>query len=142
MSHEPSHDELRRIYADTETIAVVGASTDPDKASHVIPAYLQAHGYRIIPVSPRGGEILGERAYGSLAEVKEPVDVVQVFRPPPEAVGVAAAAVEAGAKVLWFQPGTASEEGVRVGEDGGLAVVQDRCMGVMHGALGLGPGPY
>ena len=142
MDHEPTSDDLRRIYADTKTIAVVGASTDPDKAAHVIPAYLQAHGYRIIPVSPRGGEIFGERVRTSLEDVDEPIDVVQVFRPPHEGGEVAKAAGASGAKVIWFQPGTSSEGGVRIAEDAGLTVVRERCMGVMHGALGLGPGPY
>ena len=78
-------DLLLRICEKTKTIAVVGASWDERKAAHIIPSYLQSQGYQIIPVSPRGGEILGERVYPSLEEIDALVDVVDVFRPPVEA---------------------------------------------------------
>jgi predicted CoA-binding protein len=133
--------ELLEIYRRARTIAVVGASASRGKAAHAIPAYLQSQGYRIVPVNPRGGEILGERAYPSLREVDLPVDVVDVFRPPEEAVAVARDAIAVGAEVLWFQPGTHTEEAVRLARDAGLTVVAERCMGEMHGELGLGPGP-
>jgi uncharacterized protein len=132
---------LRQIYADTKTIAVVGASTNPAKPSHNIPRYLQSQGYRIIPVSPKGGEILGEPVRASLSDIDEPVDVVDVFRPPREGVAVAEEAAKIGAKVLWFQPGTSSPEAAEAGDDAGLLVVAEGCMGVLHGELGLGPGP-
>src|SRR5205823_9654157 len=96
----PDDDELRRIYADTKTIAVVGTSSDPSKPAHEIPRYLQGQGYRIVPVSPKGGELLGERVYPSLAEVDVPVDAVDVFRPPEEGPQIARDAVKLGAKVL------------------------------------------
>lgn len=133
--------ELLEIYRRARTIAVVGASASRGKAAYAIPAYLQSQGYRIVPVNPRGGEILGERAYPSLREVDLPVDVVDVFRPPEEAVAVARDAIAVGADVLWFQPGTHTEEAVRLARDAGLTVVAERCMGEMHGELGLGPGP-
>jgi predicted CoA-binding protein len=132
---------LRQIYADTKTIAVVGASADPRKPSHNIPRYLQSQGYRIIPVSPKGGEILGERVRAALADIDEPVDVVDVFRPPREGVGIAKEAADIGAKVLWFQPGTSSPAAATAGDDHGLLVVAEGCMGALHGQLGLGPGP-
>ena len=135
------HDELRQIYAATSAIAVVGISNAAEKPAHSIPQYLQEQGYRIIPVSPRGGEILGERVYGSLADVDVPIDVVDVFRPPNEAAGIARAAIGSGAKVLWFQPGTASDEAIGIAAEAGLTVVAYRCMGETHGRLGLGPGP-
>ena len=138
---EPTQDDLRNVYAETKTIAVVGASADESKASHRIPRYLQSQGYRIIPVSPKGGEILGEKVYTSLKEIPEPVDVVDVFRPSEETPGIATEAVAIGAKVLWRQSGNESEEAERIGEDGGLLVVMDRCMGATHRMLGLGPGP-
>lgn len=138
---ELSRDDLRQIYEQTTTIAVVGASRTPGKPAHEIPAYLQYQGFRILPVSPRGGEILEEPAYASLSDIDVPVDVVDVFRPPQEAAEVARAAVALGPKVLWFQPGTESEEGVRIGEEAGLTVVWGRCMGETHEELGLGPGP-
>lgn len=138
----PPDDVLRQIYAETKTIAVVGASADESKAGHRIPRYLQSQGYRIIPVSPRGGEILGERVYASLDEVEVPIDAVDVFRPAEEAPDIARAAVAAGAKVLWLQTGVQSEEAGRIAEEGGLRVVMNTCMGATHGRLGLGPGPH
>jgi predicted CoA-binding protein len=134
-------EQLARIFAETRTIAVVGASGDPSKPAHHIPRYLQRQGYRILPVNPRGGELLGEPVARSLAEVEGPVDVVEVFRPAGETPQVAREAVEIGAKVLWLQLGIASEEARQVAEAAGLTVVMDRCMGATHGELGLGPGP-
>jgi uncharacterized protein len=135
-------DELRKIYEDTKTIAVVGASDDELKPAHSIPRYLQREGFRIIPVNPKGGEILGEKAHASLAEIAEPLDVVDVFRPSEETPGVARQAVEAGAKVLWLQEGIESEEAERIATEGGLKVVMNRCMGETHHQLKLGPGPH
>lgn len=134
-------DELSRIYRDTRTIAVVGASADGSKAAHLIPAYLQQQGYRIRPVNPRGGELFGEQVATSLTEVEGPVDVVDVFRPAAEAAGIARQAVAIGAKVLWLQLGIADEEARRIAEDAGLTVVMDRCIGATHRELGLGPVP-
>ena len=139
---EPSHEDLLRIFAQPKTIAVVGASSTIGKPGHDIPRYLQAHGYRIVPVNPRGGEILGERAFASLRDVEIPIDVVEVFRPPEEALAVARDAIAIGAKVLWFQKDTDSDEGVAAAADAGLTVITRRCMGVTHGLLGLGPGPH
>jgi hypothetical protein len=134
-------DELIRIYAETKTIAVVGASENPGKDAHRIPAYLQSQGYLILPVNPKGGEIFGERVYRSLGEIDQPVDVVDVFRPPEESVDVARQAIEVSPKVLWFQLDTETDEAVRMGREAGLKVVHGRCMGATHGKLGLGPGP-
>jgi predicted CoA-binding protein len=134
-------ERLLRIYAETKTIAVVGASGDPAKPAHEVPRYLQQQGYRILPVNPRGGELLGEPVARSLAEVEGPVDVVEVFRPAAEAPQVAREAVKVGAKVLWLQLGIKSDEARQIAEAAGLTVVMDRCMGETHGALGLGPGP-
>ncbi|MGY1805705.1 CoA-binding protein [Blastococcus sp. SYSU D00922] len=132
-------EKLTGIYRDTRTIAVVGASSDESKAAHRIPAYLQQQGYRIRPVSPRGGELFGEPVAASLAEVDGPVDVVDVFRPAAEAADIARQAVAIGAKVLWLQLGIADEEARRIAEDAGLTVVMDRCIGATHHELGLGP---
>ena len=137
----PTQDDLRKIYAETKTIAVVGASADETKASNRIPRYLQSQGFRIIPVTPKGGEVLGEKAYTKLTDIEEPVDVVDVFRPAEETPAIATDAVAIGAKVLWLQSGIESEEAERIGEAGGLTVVMDRCMGATHRQLGLGPGP-
>ena len=138
---ELTKDEIKQIYADTKTIAVVGASTDESKPSHRIPKYLQSQGFKIIPVSPKGGECLGEKVYTSLSEIPESVDVVDVFRPSDETPQIARDAVAIGAKALWLQSGIANDEAEGIAEAGGLKVVMDRCMGATHRQLGLGPGP-
>jgi predicted CoA-binding protein len=136
-----STQELVGIYERTKTIAVVGASANGAKTANVIPSYLQSQGYQIIPVNPRGGEILGARVYRTLGDVDLPVDVVDVFRPPAEALAVAREAIAKGVGVLWFQPGTQTDEAARLAADAGLTVVTGRCMGALHAQLGLGPGP-
>jgi predicted CoA-binding protein len=138
---ELTKDEIIKVYEDTKTIAVVGASTDESKPSHRIPKYLQSQGFRIIPVSPKGGEIFGEKAYTALSEIPDAVDVVDVFRPAEETPQIARDAVAIGAKVLWLQSGIANDEAEEIAEAGGLKVVMDRCMGATHRQLGLGPGP-
>jgi predicted CoA-binding protein len=137
----PEREQLRRIYAQARTIAVVGASADAAKAAHQIPRYLQRQGYRIVPVNPRGGQLFGERVFRSLAEVDVPVDVVDVFRPAEEAPEIARQAIAIGAQVLWLQLGIVSEEARQIAEAAGLTVVMNRCMGASHALLGLGPGP-
>lgn len=136
-----SYDDLGDIYRETETIAVVGASGSPSKLANSIPGYLQHHGYRMLPVNPRGGEILGVPAHQRLSDIEGPIDVVDVFRPPAEAEAVAREAVAIGAKVLWFQPGTHTDQAARIAADAGLLVVVNRCIGAVHAQLGLGPGP-
>ena len=141
MIEAAEREQLLRIYAETRTIAVVGASADELKAAHEVPRYLQSQGYRIVPVNPRGGELFGEPVFRSLAEIDVPVDVVEVFRPAQEAPEIARQASAIGAKVLWLQLGIVSEEARRIAEAAGLTVVMDRCMGATHALLGLGPGP-
>ena len=132
-----TEDELRKIYSDTKTIAVVGISGDEAKPSNNVPAYLQEQGYRIVPVNPRGGEILGEKVYESLDKIDVPIDVVEVFRPADETPAIAMQAAEIGAKVLWLQEGIASDEAEKIGEEAGMTVVMDRCMRATHKELGL-----
>ena len=136
--------ELKDIYADSKTIAVVGASGSEEKPAHTIPRYLQRNGYRVIPVNPRGGELLGEKVYERLTDIEEPIDVVDVFRPSEETPEVARDAVKVGAKVLWLQEGIFSDETERIASEGGLKVVMDTCMGATHHRLVRmqeGPGP-
>ncbi len=140
ISREELKQKVLRIYAETRTIAVVGASADASKAAHQVPRYLQSQGYRILPVNPRGGELFGEHVFRSLAEIDVPVDVVEVFRPAQEAPEIARQAVTIGAKVLWLQLGIVSEEARQIAEAAGLTVVMNRCMGATHGLLGLDPG--
>lgn len=134
-----TREQLTDIYASTRTIAVVGASADPAKPAHQIPSYLHDMGYRILPVNPRGGELFGEPVRSSLADIGDGIDVVDVFRPRDEAASIARQAVASGAPVLWFQPGTETDEAVRIATDAGLTVVFGRCMGATHAQLGLDP---
>ena len=130
---------VRDIYASAKTIAVVGATPNPDKAGNSIPRYLQSQGYRIVPVTPAHEEVFGERAYPSLADVDVSVDVVDVFRPASEAPGIVQQAIDLGASVVWLQLGIKSDEAAAIGEQSGITVVMDLCMGAAHRKLGLGP---
>ena len=131
----PSDDELIEIYRSTRTIAVVGASTDPEKPSHTIPAYLESQGFRVLPINPAADELFGEPVARSLLDLEEPVDVVEVFRPAAEAPAIAGQAVEIGATVLWFQLGISSPDAERMAAGAGLTVVMDLCMGATHQRL-------
>lgn len=141
MGIQASIEEIRRIYDETRTIAVVGASGSANRAAHNVPVYLQSQGYRIVPVNPTREQLYGEECHRSLADVTEPVDVVDVFRPAAETPEIARTAVAIGAKVLWLQLGIVSAEAAEIAHEAGLQVVMDRCMGAMHAKLGLGPGP-
>jgi hypothetical protein len=111
---------------------VVGLSTDPTKPSSVVAAYLQAVGYRIIPVHPKAARLLGEPVYASLEAIPEPVDLVNVFRPAEEAGTWARAAVGIGARAWWLQLGLVNEAAGGIAREGGLDVVMDRCTQVEH----------
>lgn len=124
---------LRRVLAQTRTVAVVGLSADRQKASHFVATYLQYVGYRIIPVNPMLTEVLGERAYPDLPSIPEPVDMVNVFRRPEHCPEIARQAVEIGAKSLWLQLRVVSPEAAAIAEAGGLDVVMDRCVKMEHG---------
>ena len=130
-----------RILTTYDTITVVGASADPAKAAHRVPALMQRHGWRIIPVNLRGGAILGERAYRTLAEVPERVGLVDVFRPSGQAADIARQAVAAGATALWLQLGIASAEAREIAGAAGLLYVENRCMAIEQRRLGLDAPP-
>ena len=132
-----SDDGLRTILTTARTIAVVGASASPQKDAHEVPAYLQDHGYTVVPVNPAHDEILGRAAADGLRELEAHIDVVDVFRPAEEAPDIARAAVDIGADVLWLQLGIVSEEAARIAEDAGLTVVMDACMRATHARLDL-----
>ena len=123
---------IQRVLLGAKTIAIVGLSRNVLRASHFVGFYLRRHGYRVIPVNPREPEIFGEKSFGSLLDVPEPVDIVNVFRAPDALPGIAREAVAIGAKSLWCQFGVINEEGARIAEEGGLAVVMDRCIKVEH----------
>ena len=114
------------------TVAIVGLSKDPLRPSNFIGFYLKRHGYTIVPVNPRETEILGEKSYPSLKDIPFPVDVVDVFRRPDAVPDIAREAVAIKAKALWLQFGVINPEGARIAEEGGLAVIMDRCMKVEH----------
>ena len=123
---------IQRVLHGASTIAVVGLSANELRASNFVGYYLKRHGYRVIPVNPGETEILGERCYPTLSDVPVPVDVVNVFRAPDAVPGIAREAVAIGAKSLWCQFTVINEEGARIAEAGGLAVVMDRCIKVEH----------
>lgn len=116
-------------------IAVVGCSASPGKEAHEIPRYMLDAGYEIFPVNPTATEIFGRPAYRSLAEVPQPVEVVDVFRPSPEAPEVARQAAAVGAKALWLQSGITHPEARRIAEEAGMAYVEDRCLMLEHRRL-------
>lgn len=126
-------DTIRRLLRDSRTIAMVGLSSDPAKASQFVGTYLQHEGYRVVPVNPRAGEILGERTWPDVASIPFPVDLVDVFRPGRECVAVAEQAIAAGVPAIWFQLRIDALEAAELAERAGLAVVLDRCVKMEHG---------
>lgn len=131
MNHKQEYPEdyLATILKEVKTIAMVGASPDPTKFSYGVLRVLNEQGYNMIPVNPReaGNDIRGLKVVGSLADIKEPVDMVQVFRASDALPGIAQEAIDIGAKVLWSQIGVYSDEAAKLAEDAGLKVVMDRC---------------
>jgi len=122
-------DEILRT---ARTIAIVGLSSKPNRPSYGVAAYLQRQGYLIIPVNPVEQEVLGERAYPSLLDVPEPIDVVDVFRRPEATPDIAREAVAVGAKVFWLQLDIINPEAIAIAEQGGLTVIVDRCTAIEH----------
>jgi uncharacterized protein len=125
---------IRRLLAETKTIAIVGMSSNPQKASHFVGTYVQYAGYRIFPVNPRADtEILGVKVYPDLASIPEKIDIVDVFRRPEACADIAREAVAVGAGALWLQLGIVSDQAAQIARDGGLEVVMDRCIKMEHG---------
>ena len=135
MHKNPSDEELKQLMAHANTIAVVGASSNPEKASYGIMQRLQHVGYNVIPVNPRATEVLGERAYSSLVDIPVPIDIVDVFRRAEDTPLIADEAVQIGAKVFWLQSGIVNEDAAARAKAGGLTVVMDSCLGTMHAML-------
>lgn len=129
------NDVLRRILGDNR-VAVIGASTCYEKAAYIVPAYLQRHGYEIVPVNPTADEIFGEQAYDSLADVTKTIDIVEIFRPSEEVPEIVEQALARDdVKTIWMQLGIRNDEAARAAEAAGVNVVQDHCMEVEHGQL-------
>jgi hypothetical protein len=129
MAERTSDAEIRRILGETRTIALVGASPKPERDSHEVMAFLQGQGYRVIPVNPvcAGDTILGERVRAILAEIDEPIDLVDVFRNSEAAGPVTDEAIAANARAVWMQLGVVNEPAAERARKAGLAVVMDRC---------------
>ena len=140
MPHQdPPGQELKQLLTEATTIAMVGASSNPEKASYSIMQKLQRAGYRVIPVNPRETEILGEPSYPSLLDVPERIDIVDVFRRAEDTPGIADEAVTIGANALWLQSGITSEDAAARAAKGGLTTVMDTCIGATHSLLGVPP---
>ena len=138
MPHmNPPDDDLRRLLTGARRIAMVGASSKPDRPSNGVMRILLGAGFDVIPVSPKEQEVLGRRAYPSLEAIPGPVDIVDVFRRAEETPSVADEAVRIGAKALWLQLGISSDEAAARAAAGGLTVVMDRCIGETVKAFGI-----
>lgn len=123
---------IERLVHESRTVAVVGLSADPARPSYGVAKYLVASGLRVLPVNPALTGWEGLPSYASLSDVDVPIDIVDVFRRPEYAPGVAEEAVAVGAGALWLQIGVISEQAARIAADGGLDVVMDRCLRVEH----------
>jgi uncharacterized protein len=128
---------LRRILKASRTIAMVGLSDQWHRPSHFVAKYLQQHGYRILPVNPRlaGATLLGEPVVASVLDLKEPVDMVDVFRRTEDVMPIAQAALKIGARVLWQQIGVVNVEADALVRAAGMDSVMDRCVKIEHGRL-------
>lgn len=131
---------LRSVLAGNHVVAMVGLSANWYRPSYFAAKYLQEHGFRVIPVTPRYEEILGERCYPDLEAVPDPVDIVDCFRRPEEIPALARQAVAIGARVLWMQLGIVNDEAAGIATAAGLDVVMNRCMKIEYARLfgGLG----
>ena len=130
--------EILRAY---RTIAVVGLSNDGRRDSHSVSQYMQAAGYRIIPVNPEETEVLGEKTYPDLASIPVPVDIVDIFRRPEYVPAIVDEAIAIGAKVIWMQQGIVNEEAAATARAAGLEVVMDRCIRTEHRRMLRDGGP-
>lgn len=129
----PSAPERLGILRNTRSVAIVGMSNKPSRASYFVATYLRSSSpYRVYFVNPVLDEVFGEKVYPSLADLPETPDLVDVFRKDADLPGVAQEAVDAGAKTLWLQLGSWNEEAARIAEDAGLNVVMDRCVKIEH----------
>ena len=126
---------LRRILHDSRVLAVVGLSASWHRPSYFAAKYMMDHGYRVIPVNPQYKEVLGQKCYASLRDIREKVDLVDVFRKSSDVMPIAEDAIAIGAKVLWQQIGVKNAEAAEKARAAGLDVVMDRCVKIEHGRL-------
>jgi predicted CoA-binding protein len=138
MNHDAYSDAyIRDILAQHRTIAMVGASPNTSRPSYFAMKYLKQKGFTVIPVNPgqAGKEILDESVYASLADLKQPVDIVDIFRSSEAALSVTREAIRIGAKVVWMQLGVRNDEAAKLAENAGLRVVMNRCPKIEYGRL-------
>ena len=123
-------EEIADLLTNARTIAMVGASDRPDRPSYGVMKALQGHGYRVLPVNPQitGEHVHGEFVWRELAQIGEPIDIVDIFRRPEAAGEAVDQAIFAGAKAVWLQLGVVNEEAAKRAEEAGLKVVMDRCI--------------
>ena len=126
------NDLEKELLKNARTIAVVGLSPNPDRPSYRVSCYMQAYGYKIIPVNPSITEALGEKAYPSLKDIPEKVDIVNIFRRSEDVPPVVDEAIAIKARVLWMQQGIVNEAVARKAESAGMTVIMDRCIMVSH----------
>jgi uncharacterized protein len=120
--------EITELLRTAKTIAVVGLSSNPLRPSMGVSRFLQRQGYRIIPVNPNETEVLGERAYDSVKDVPDEIDIVDIFRRPSRVLEIVDATLEKGARCIWMQEGVVNHEAANKAEAGGIPVVMDRCI--------------
>ena len=126
-------DEIKEIFKEVKTIAVIGLSPNPSKDSNKVAAYLQSVGYKIVPVYPKGDTILGEKVYKSLSDIPHKVDMIDIFRKPAAVMPIVEEAINRGdVKVVWMQVGIVNNEAAKKARDSGMKVVQNRCSMVDH----------
>ena len=123
-----TEEEIRDLLSTAKTIAVVGLSDKPWRPSHGVSEYMQTQGYRIIPVNPNLTEVLGEKAYASLDDVPERIDIVDIFRRSELVEPAVDAAIRKGARAIWMQEGVVNQAAARKAQEAGLAVIMDRCI--------------
>ena len=132
--------EIKDILSKYKTIAMIGVSKDPTKTSTIVMKYMQKYGYKVIPVNPsaKGEKILGEDVYEKITDIKEPVDIVDVFRPSKEAFPIAEDTVKIGAKVLWLQLGIRDENAKKLMEKNNIDYVENKCTKMEYQKFFLG----
>ena len=132
--------EIKEILSKYKTIAMIGVSKDPTKTSTIVMKYMQKYGYKVIPVNPsaKGEKILGENVYEKITDIKEPIDIVDVFRPSKEAFPIAEDTVKIGAKVLWLQLGIRDENAKKLMEKNNIDYVENKCTKMEYQKFFLG----
>lgn len=131
----PANDEIANLLQTSKTIAVVGLSDNPERTSYQISKAMQDAGYTIIPVNPMVEEVLGEKAYNSLQEIQQPIDIINVFRRSEFLIDIANDALQTNSKIFWAQQGVINEDAYKLLKDKGITVIMDLCIKVAHAVL-------